>query len=95
MGIEEEFSPDDIAYLEKKFAKIYKDTYEGYTIELQVSRLGAKEIVKDWVAAMMGNRQAINACMKNYSHIISELLAELESDPENLPDPPENLNGQQ
>lgn len=87
MAIEEEFNPDDIAYLDKKFAKIVKDTQEGYTIELQVSRLGAKDLVKDWVKAMMGNRAALNSCMKNYSHIINELMAELESDPENLPDP--------
>lgn len=80
MGDEEGFEPDDLNELEKTFAKIYKDSEVGYTVELHLSKLAAKEMVDEWLNALMGDKNSIRQCMINYSYMMEEIIAQIHDD---------------
>ena len=75
---DEEFSPEDIKELDNLFARISQDAYEGYAVEFHITRLGAKDMVKEWGKALEGNPDALFAAMENYAYIVGEIQQALE-----------------
>ena len=73
-----EFSPEDIKELDNLFARISQDAYEGYAVEFHITRLGAKDMVKEWLKALEGNPDALFAAMENYAYIVEEIQQALE-----------------
>lgn len=73
-----EFSPEDINELDNLFARISQDAYEGYAVEFHITRLGAKDMVKEWLKALEGNPDALFAAMENYAYIVGEIQQALE-----------------
>ena len=75
---DEEFSPEDIKELDNLFARISQDACEGYAVEFHITRLGAKDMVKEWGKALEGNPDALFAAMENYAYIVGEIQQALE-----------------
>ncbi len=77
---EPEFDPKDIEELEEIFVSVLEDHEEGYSVEVIVSRAQARDMVKNWVAAMMGDPLAVSRSFMEYSQIIVCLLEALKED---------------
>jgi hypothetical protein len=74
------FNPDDIADLERIFARTVEDSENGYIVEFHISKLAAKEMVEEWIEGLMGNRAAIKSWMHNYSYIVESIMEQLQAD---------------
>jgi hypothetical protein len=72
------FNPDDIADLERIFARTVQDSEEGYIVEFHLSKLAAKEMVEEWLEGLMGSRTAIKSWMNNYSYIVESIMEQLQ-----------------
>lgn len=82
MEYEEELpiSPEDWQEINNAFARIVEDNEEGYSVEVIVSREQAREMVANWVEAMMGDPSAVSRSFMEYSQIIACLIEALKED---------------
>jgi hypothetical protein len=74
------FSPDDMADLERIFARTVEDSEKGYIVEFHLSKLAAQEMVEEWIEGLMGSRTAIKSWMHNYSYIVESIMEQLQAD---------------
>lgn len=79
---DENFNPSDMDELNKKFDQIIRDTENGYCVEFHLTRLAARDMVKEWMQALLGDKEAYKSCMDNYDYIMSCIMEELQKDPE-------------
>ena len=79
---DENFNPSDMDELNKKFDQIIRDTENGYCVEFHLTRLAARDMVKEWMQALLGDKEAYKGCMDNYDYIMSCIMEELQKDPE-------------
>lgn len=79
---EEDFKPEDMKEIEMAFAKTISNSKVGYIVEFHISRLAAEEMTAEWIQALMGDADAIRACMQNYSFIVQQIMDELKLDSE-------------
>ena len=77
---DDNFDPYDMEELNKKFDQIIRDTENGYVIEFHMSRLAAREMVEEWVQAILGVPESTRRCMENYSYIVTCIMDELKKD---------------
>lgn len=75
-----DFNPDDIADLEERFAKITKESSDGFFIEMFITKESARTMIKTWLEAIMGVPTAVKECLTNYGYIVDELILALEED---------------
>lgn len=80
-------NPDDfnidpklLEELEDTFDRVVSDTENGYSIELIMSRAVARDIVANWIKAMMGHSDAVATCFYEYSQIVSSIMQALKED---------------
>lgn len=78
--VSDQFDPDDITELEEKFESIIKDSEIGYVVELHMTRFAAKELVKVWINALMGDEDAVIESLGHYAYMISEVMEALKED---------------
>ena len=74
------FDPDDIEELEEIFSKTVKHSKEGYIVEFHITRLAADDMIKEYINALMGDRNAIADCMRNYAYIVQEIMDQVKSE---------------
>lgn len=74
------FDPSDMEELDKKFDQIIKDTENGYVVEFHMTRLAARDMVKEWMQALLGDPVAAENCLQNYSYIVTCIMDELKKD---------------
>ena len=74
------FDPDDIEELEKIFSRTVKHSKEGYIVEFHLTRLAAEDMIKEYINALMGNRDAVADCMRNYAYIVQEIMDQVKSE---------------
>lgn len=79
---DENFNPDDMEDMDKRFDQIIRDTENGYCVEFHLTRLAARDMVKEWMQALLGDQEAAKGCMQTYSYIASCIMEELQKDPE-------------
>lgn len=79
---EEEFNPSDVNEIDSRFEQIIRDTENGYCVEFHITRLAARDMVKEWMEALLGDTDSAKACMQNYSYIVTCIMEELQRDPE-------------
>lgn len=72
--------PDDVADLERIFARVSQDEEEGYGIEIYMSRAQARDMLAMWFEAMMGVPESIGACFIQYAHIMTSLMEAVQAD---------------
>jgi|DEB19_MinimDraft_3_1074340.scaffolds.fasta_scaffold01824_3 hypothetical protein len=77
---DEEFDPDDIEELNATFDALIHDAEAGFTIEFICSRMGAKDLVRTWLKAAMGDQKAMKSCFKEYSKIMEHLIIALKEE---------------
>lgn len=77
---EPEFDPKDIEELEDIFVSVLEDHEEGYSVEVIVSRAQARDMVANWVQAMMGDPYAVAQSFIEYSQIVTCLMEALQQD---------------
>lgn len=77
---DDNFNPDDIEELNKTFEQIIKDTENGYLVELYISKLAAREMIDEWLQAMLGVRESIGKCVQNYGYIVNCIIEEVKKD---------------
>lgn len=75
-----DFNPDDMREMNKKFEQIIRDSDRGYCVELHLTVLAARDMVKEWVQAIMGDEEAIKNCASNYSYIMTQIMEALQQD---------------
>lgn len=76
----EEIDPKLIEEMEATFERVVSDTENGYSIELIMTRGQARDIVANWIRAMMGDEEAVAYAFSEYSHIIVSLMQALQED---------------
>lgn len=77
---EEGFTPEDLQELSLRFNRMEEDAKTGYSIELQVSRAAAREMVSIWLEALMGDKKSLAVCFDNYSYLVGEIMDALGED---------------
>lgn len=77
---EDGFTPEDLEELSLRFNRMEEDSKIGYSIELQISRAAAREMVAIWLEALMGDKQALSVCFDNYSYLVGEIMDALGED---------------
>lgn len=75
-----DFDPDDIADLDARFAKINKESHDGFYVEMFVTRENARAMIRAWLEAILGNELAREESLKNYGYLIEELMKAMEED---------------
>lgn len=75
-----DFDPDDIAELDELFTKITRESTDGFYIEMFISKLSARTMIKTWLEAILGAPAAVKECLTNYGYIVDELIKALEED---------------
>lgn len=68
-----DFNPDDLAELEERFEHVISDSENGYILELLISRINAKGLLKTWIEACLGDTVSMRASMYEYGKIMQEL----------------------
>lgn len=76
----DQFNPDDLEELGDMFESIIKDSEMGYVVELHMTRLAAKELVKGWLSALAGNEDSIIEALGHYAYMISEIMVAIKED---------------
>jgi hypothetical protein len=76
----DQFNPDDLEEIGDMFESIIKDSEMGYVVELHMTRLAAKEIVKLWLSALRGNEDAVIESLGHYAYMISEIMMAIKED---------------
>jgi hypothetical protein len=66
-------NPDDFAELEERFDHVISDSENGYILELLISRINAKGLLKTWIQACLGDTVSMRAAMHEYGRIMQEL----------------------
>jgi hypothetical protein len=66
-------NPDDFAELEERFDHVISDSENGYILELLISRINAKGLLKTWIQACLGDTDSMRAAMHEYGRIMQEL----------------------
>lgn len=66
-------NPDDFAELEERFDHVISDSENGYILELLISRINAKGLLKTWIQACLGDTISMRAAMHEYGRIMQEL----------------------
>jgi hypothetical protein len=79
---ESDFDPQDMEDLRDIFDKIDEDHEVQYVVELHISLLSAKEMIDEWITAMMGDKESIKNCMINYSFIVERVMEKVSEDPD-------------
>lgn len=74
------FDPEDIGELEEIFARTVRDSKQGYIVEFHITRLAANDMIKEYINALMGDREAIADCMRNYAYIVQEIMDQVKSE---------------
>ena len=67
------FDPNDMAELEERFDHVVSDSENGYILELLISRINAKGLLKTWIQACLGDTVSMRAAMYEYGRIMQEL----------------------
>ena len=75
-----EIDPKLLEELEATFDRVVSDTENGYSIELIMSRATARDIVANWVKAMMGDSEAVAQSFYEYSQIVTSMMQALQED---------------
>lgn len=84
MGDEDpDIHPDDLQELESIFARVSRDEYEGYSVELMMSRAMARDMLENWFAALMGVPEAVARAFAEYAHIMSHIMDAVKEDDNN------------
>jgi hypothetical protein len=83
--MDEEFDldPEDILELGETFESIIKDSEEGYVVELHMTRLAAKELIKQWLKALSGDEESVMESLGHYAYMISEIMYAVKEDESN------------
>ena len=77
-----EFDPRDMEEMNKRFEALIKQSTEEYVVEFRISKLGAKELISEWFQALVGAEEPIKKCFREYSHIMEELMVQMQNDPD-------------
>lgn len=72
--------PDDLQELENAFAKVSRDEYEGYSVELMMSRAMARDMLENWFSALMGVPEAVTQAFMEYAHIMTSIMEAVQDD---------------
>ena len=76
----DQFNPDDLEEMGDMFESIIKDSEIGYVVELHMTRLAAKELVKEWMKALRGDEDSIIEALGHYAYMISEIMVAIKED---------------
>ena len=75
---EDFFDPDDLAELTQTFDALVHEAETGFIMEFMVSEMSARELVKQWLKATLGDKRAQKFCFREYSKIMEHLLKALQ-----------------
>jgi len=77
---DEDIHPEDRKDLEKIFARVLRDEYEGYGIEIYMSRAQARDMLAVWFEAMMGVPESVSACFMHFAQLMTSLMQAVQDD---------------
>ena len=77
---EDDFDPEELADMSILFDKIINDETQGYEMTIFVSRHDAMDLVEQYNLAQEGNTFAMEHCWNEYSKMMNELQAQIESE---------------
>lgn len=72
--------PEDMDELSNTYYQMMRDNDKGYVLEFSISRLQAKDMMKIWTLACIGESESINQCLVEFGKIMLELNYALETD---------------
>lgn len=78
-----DFDPSDMAEMDRKFHQIIRDSDRGYCVELHLTVLAARDMVKEWIQHLMGDEEATSNCLSNYAYIMTKIMETLQQDDDN------------
>lgn len=78
---ENEFDPYDMAELEDMFDRILREqqrlkgkpSVDGYSLEFSISMEAAREMLRVWLRACLGDDESRELCFRQYSEIMKQL----------------------